>query len=119
MSRPKKEYPRTRRITIRVTELEYQTFLTEAEREKMTLAEYIRQRAIHNKTEVHYDINPINEDYKKLLIEHHKIGINLNQIAKHLNSGGTATPELIAELKEATHVILSEAKNPLVKPSTN
>ena len=101
MSRPKKEEPKNRRITIRVTETEYELFAEEAEKQKMTLAEYIRQRAIHNRTEVHYDINPINEDYKKLLIEHHKIGINLNQIARHLNTGGAVTEEILSEIRKA------------------
>ena len=111
MSRPKKEEPKNRRITIRVTETEYAIFTEEAEKQKMTLAEYIRQRVIHHKTETKYEISAGKEELKELLIEHHKIGINLNQIAKHLNSGGSATEEIVAEVRKAASVILSEAKN--------
>ena len=102
MARPKKKEPKTRRITIRVTETEYAIFTEEAEKQKMTLAEYIRQRVIHHKTETKYEITTGKEELKELLIEHHKIGINLNQIAKHLNAGGTATPELIKDIHRAT-----------------
>ena len=111
MARPKKKEPKEKRITIRLTNLEYQILSEEAEREHMTLAEYARNRIIHGKTETHYEISTGNKELKELLIEHHKIGINLNQIAKHLNSGGTATEEIVKEVREATSVILSEAKN--------
>lgn len=111
MSRPKKTEPKEKRITIRLTNLEYQIISEEAEREHMTLAEYARHRIIHGKTETHYEISTGKEELKELLIEHHKIGINLNQIAKHLNSGGIATPDLLRELRQATHVILSAAKD--------
>ena len=101
MSRPKKTDPRDHRITIRVTETEYSLFTEEAEKQNMTLAEYIRHRVIHHKTEIHYDIDNSIETQKALLREHHKIGINLNQIARHLNSGGAATEELRKEIRKA------------------
>ena len=99
MARPKKDEPRTRRITIRVTELEYQTFTELAEKQKMTLAEYVRQQVIHGKIETHYDIKTGEDELKELCKEFHKIGINLNQISRFLNTGGTSVMDMIKEIQ--------------------
>ena len=114
MSRPKKEDPKTKRITIRVTKTEYALFTEEAQKQNMTLAEYIRHRVIHHKTEIHYDIDKSMKTQKALLREHHKIGINLNQIAHHLNSGGAETEEIRKEIRKAISDLWS---NPNVIPS--
>lgn len=99
MARPKKEELKTRRITIRVTELEYQTFMELAKKQKMTLAEYVRQQAIHGKIETHYDIKAGEDELKELCREFHKIGINLNQISRFLNTGGTVGKDMIREIR--------------------
>lgn len=100
MARPKKEEPKTRRITIRVTELEYETFTELAEKQKMTLAEYVRQQVIHGKVETHYDIKTGEDELKELCREFHKIGINLNQISRFLNTGGTVGRDMIKEIRD-------------------
>lgn len=101
MARPKKEETMTKRITIRVTELEYQTFMEEAEKQKMTLAEYVRQQTIHGKIDVHYELKTGQDELKELCKEFHKIGINLNQISRFLNSGGTAGMDMKKEIQES------------------
>ena len=101
MSRPKKEEPKTKRITIRVTDLEYQTFTEEAQKQHITLAEYVRYQTIHGKLDIHYDIKTGQDELSDLCKEFHKIGINLNQIAKFLNSGGNTGQEMMEEIKES------------------
>jgi hypothetical protein len=80
--------------------------VTEAERElideKMkllgtaNLAAYLRKMAIDG-----YVINPDWTDVKAMTQEIQKIGVNLNQIAKRVNTFGSIYAEDIAELKEA------------------
>ena len=101
MSRPKKEESKNRRITIRLTDLEYGLFREASEKEKMSIAEYVRHRAICGKTETHYDLHVGNEEIKNTCEELHKIGINLNQISRFLNSGGTLTDEIRKEIRRA------------------
>lgn len=101
MSRPRKEEKRTRILNIRLTEMEYDLLKEEAESQKMPLSKYARHILTTKKVEVHYDPNPENDIHKALLREHHKIGINLNQIARHLNSGGAETEELKKEIRKA------------------
>lgn len=101
MARPKKEEPRNKRITIRLTDLEYELFQAESERERMSIAEYVRHRAVHGKTEVRYKLYTGNDETKQLCEEFHKIGINLNQISKFLNSGGTVTDEIKKDIRSA------------------
>jgi hypothetical protein len=81
-------------------------FVTEAERElideKMKLLDtdnlsaYMRKMAIDG-----YIINADWTDIKAMTAEIQKIGVNINQIAKRVNSFGSIYTEDIAELKEA------------------
>ena len=101
MARPKKEEPRNKRITIRLTDLEYEIFQEESDKEKMSIAEYVRHRAVHGKTEVRYKLSTGNDEMKQLCKEFHKIGINLNQISRFLNSGGKMTDEIRIDIRIA------------------
>ena len=101
MSRPKKEEKRTKVLNIRLTEMEYELLKEEAKSQNQPLSKYARHILTTKKVEIHYDLNPEDDTQKALLREHHKIGINLNQIARHLNSGGAETEELRKEIRKA------------------
>lgn len=102
MARPKKdkEYAKDHRVTVRFSEDEYNVISTNSGSAGMTVSEYIREQLSKGKVVATYKIVSDTESVKKLAEEYHKIGINLNQIAKHLNSGGEASEALVSEIKK-------------------
>ena len=56
---------------------------------------YLRKMAIDGYI-VNTDTTPLKKQYEEM----HKIGVNINQLAKVANTVGTATPQDIEELKE-------------------
>jgi hypothetical protein len=95
-------------------------FVTEAERElifeKMNLLQttnlsaYLRKMAIDG-----YVINADYTDIKKMTAEIQKIGVNVNQIARRVNTTGNAHAEDIAEVKEALAKIWRLQRSNLLK----
>ena len=87
---------RTVQIKFRVTEAERDLIL-----EKMKLvptrnmAAYLRKIAIDG-----YIIQTAHSDIKAMTAEIQKIGVNINQIAKKVNTTGDLYPEEMKELKE-------------------
>ena len=87
---------RTVQIKFRVTEAERDLIL-----EKMKLVPtrnmeaYLRKMAIDGYI-VNTDTTPLKKQYEEM----HKIGVNINQIAKKVNSTGDLYPEEKQELKE-------------------
>jgi hypothetical protein len=81
-------------------------FVTEAERdmiaEKMgllrtgNLSAYLRKMAIDG-----YIINTDATDVKKMTAEIQRIGVNVNQIARRVNTAGYATEQDLKEVREA------------------
>ena len=89
MSRPRKEKSEERgnRITIRLTDWELENLKSKSRKAKMSVSDFVREQ-IKNGTFV---ISKNNKSelakVSALTEEFHKIGINLNQIAHHLNGG--------------------------------
>ena len=102
MARPKKDknYAKDHRVTIRFPKDEFEVISTNSDSAQMTVSEYIREQLSKGKVIVEYKVVSDTESVKKLAEEYHKIGINLNQIAKHLNSGGSANDALVSEIKK-------------------
>lgn len=100
MARPKKNEKREKILNIRLTEIEYGLLKEEANHARIPISKYARHILQTKKTEVHYDLHTGDNDLKALCTEMHKIGINLNQIARHLNSGGASTKEMKTEITE-------------------
>lgn len=84
----------------RLTDQEKEEFVTLQHLYKMSQAELIRW-AVFNK-DIHFEIRQeeTQETRKKLLIQIGEIGNNLNQIARHLNSLGSATPTLTIDIMQ-------------------
>ena len=90
MARPKKEKElrHKHQIMLRLTDTEYEIVAENAKSANLPLAEYVRKQVIKQKVIEKYEIVADLPELKKLVAEFGKIGSNLNQIAKHFNSGG-------------------------------
>lgn len=100
MARPKKTITpiKEKRIMFRVTDELYEVIATEASSAKMTVSEYCRKVCIDKRLIVKKEVVFDSPELLSSLSNLGKIGSNLNQIAKHLNEGGTATAQLKQEL---------------------
>ncbi len=107
MARPKKQFPPVREkfIGFRVTEDLYETLANDAASANLSVSEYCRRLIVGRKVTyqipVIHDDNAIINEFKNI----NKMGNNMNQIARHLNQGGTMTDEIADDLKEAIRLI--------------
>lgn len=90
MARPKKdkELRHKHQIMLRLTDTEYEIVAENAKSANLPLAEYVRKQVMKQKVIAKYEIVADLSELKKLVAEFGKIGSNLNQIARHFNSGG-------------------------------
>lgn len=118
MARPPKNnnLKHSHRVYLRFTDTEYEILLHNAQAANMTLAEYIRNQVMNKKVTVKYEIVADIPELKKLIAEFGKIGSNLNQIARHFNSGGIHSQEMrkaidqsIARIYEMKYEVLKMA----------
>ena len=77
----KKDLPpaKTHRVTIRLTDVQYELITRRAEELNMSVAEYIRHQAVHGEVHVHYQVVADLPDIQKLVVQFSAIGNNLNQ----------------------------------------
>ena len=89
MARPKKEADarKSKRITIRLTETEYEVYKEFARRGGFTLSELIRLMMVNGKVSYRMPIVADMPQLKEITAQLAGIGNNLNQIARALNSG--------------------------------
>lgn len=102
-----KKQPKNRIANFRVTPDEYRQIETNAEREGLTFGSYLRTRAVETPT-TRAMRRPVVERVilSKLTAELGRSGNNLNQIARALNSGETATIDAIqAALAEHRQIL--------------
>ena len=90
MARPKKEKElrHKHQIMLRLTDTEYEIVAENAKSANLPLAEYVRKQVMKQKVIAKYEIVADLPELKKLIAEFGKTGSNLNQIARHFNSGG-------------------------------
>ena len=98
---------------LRFTDAEYERLSFHAEAARLPLAEYIRRQVTGKQVKVKYEIVADLPELKKLIAEFGKIGSNLNQIARHFNSGGIHSQEMqkairqgIADIYEMKYEVL-------------
>lgn len=119
MGRPKsdKNNERNKRVTIRFTDKELACIKAKAKEANVSISEYIREMVSKGKIEVHVDTGRSISDIKPLTEEFHKIGINLNQIAHHLNGKGEYTERLKRDLIKRADELrkLSDKTNDLLE----
>ncbi len=100
MARKKKEFPpvKERFIGFRVTEELYGIIENEAAQAKMSVSEYCRSLAINKRIILKKEFIFNSQELLSALSNLGKIGSNLNQIARHLNEGGSMNQEIKKEL---------------------
>lgn len=96
MARPKKteSEQKTHSFVVRLTNTQYAVIKNYADQLGMSMAEYLRHQAIHGKVNISYPIVASIPDLQKLTAEFGKIGSNLNQIARHFNTGGAQSKSI-------------------------
>ena len=99
--RRNKENKRTHIICLRLTDIELSVLEDRAEKCKMTRSDFIRNLIINRKLTPKYQIVIDGEEIKSLLAQYGKIGSNLNQIARHFNSGGERSLAMQEEIQQA------------------
>ena len=107
MARPRKqkELRRTHPVMLRFTDTEYERLLSLAESASLPLAEYIRKQVTGKQVKIKYEIVADLPELKKLIAEFGKIGSNLNQIARHFNSGGIHSQEMRKKIDQGYEVL--------------
>lgn len=90
MARPSKDRAKKYKniISMKLTDAEMEFLTKVASRANVSRSEYLRNLLLNKKMTPKYEVVVDIEDIKKLTAEYGKIGSNLNQIAKHFNSGG-------------------------------
>lgn len=118
MARPKKdkELQHKHQIMLRLTDTEYEIVSESAKATHLPLAEYVRKQIMKQKVVAKYEIVADLPELKKLVAEFGKIGSNLNQIARHFNSGGIHSQEMrkaidqsVARIYEMKYEVLKMA----------
>ena len=95
-----KNLMRSNIITLKLTDIELEVLNEAADITGLSRSEYVRklllEKQINHQIEVVADMN----DLRKLVSEYGKIGSNLNQIAKHFNSGGSQSRAIENEIHQ-------------------
>lgn len=89
-----RDLAKTKRVTVRLTEAQYDVLETDAQRSGRSLAGYIRSALLGKTPAVKYEIVYNSPKILEIFGNLGHISGNLNQIARHLNQGGEATEEL-------------------------
>ena len=118
MARPKKEkeLKRSHCAMLRFNDTEYEIIMENANGAGLPLAEFLRRQVMKGKVIAKYEIVADLPELKKLVAEFGKIGSNLNQIARHFNSGGIHSQEMrkaidqsVARIYEMKYEVLKMA----------
>ena len=95
-----KEMHRNHIVCLRLTDAEL-AFLNEAaDKSRLSRSEYLRKLILGKKVVMKYEVVADSDEIKKLAGEYGKIGSNLNQIAKHFNSGGDHSLTMEDEIRQ-------------------
>ena len=107
MGRPEKDtYERHRhKITVRLTEEQYELVESNAKKMGVTIAEYGRQQMVFGKVGVRYSISIPIEDAREITRLLANATANLNQIAKYFNMGGLRSKEVQEQINAAVESI--------------
>ena len=101
---------------LRLTDTEYEIISENAKAAALPLAEYARRLVMGKQVKIKYEIVADLPELKKFIAEFGKIGSNLNQVARHFNSGGIHSQEIkkainqgIADIYEMKYKVLKMA----------
>lgn len=98
-NKPKeKELKHAVRITLRLTEDEYEMLKEDALQAKMGVAVFARSIVVQRNVTINYKIVADMEDVRSIGRELHAIGNNLNQIAQYFHTGGARSEYILQEI---------------------
>ena len=109
MARPKKDESlrKGKQISIRFSETDYTKIAESAKKQNTTVTDYLRDRSVHGKVETTLQIIADPEEVKKAARELSGILINLQQISKYYNTGGTYSQAMQDAIRGATDDVLT------------
>ena len=107
MGRPEKDTNEQHRhkVTVRLTEEQYELVESNAKRMGITVAEYGRQQMVFGKVDVRYSISIPIEEAREITRLLANATANLNQIAKYFNMGGLRSKEVQEQINTAVESI--------------
>ena len=109
MARPKKDESlrKGKQISIRFSEAEYTKITELAKKQNTTVTDYLRDHSVHGKVQTTFQIIADPEEVKKAARELSGILVNLQQISKYYNTGGTYSQAMQDAICGATDDVLT------------
>ena len=103
MTRPKKEqgYAKDVRITLRLSQAEFEFISNHATATKVTVSEFCRTQILDKEVTIRYEVVADMKEIKNLAKEMNAIGNNLNQIARYFHEGGNDSVLVREEINRA------------------
>lgn len=94
------KFKRNTVITLRLTEIELAILDKACDNSGLSRSDYLRNLIMNNTPQIHFEVVADMDILRKLVGEYGKIGSNLNQIAKHFNSGGERSLMMEDEIRQ-------------------
>ena len=94
------KFKRSNVITLRLTEIEMITLDKACDNTGLSRSDYLRNLIMNNTPKIHFEVVADMDILRKIVGEYGKIGSNLNQIAKHFNSGGERSLMIEDEIRQ-------------------
>ena len=109
MARPKKDESLRKRkqISIRFSEADYAKIAESAKKQNTTVTDYLRNRSVHGTVDTTFQIIANPEEVKKAARKLNGILVNLQQISKYYNTGGTYSQAMQHAIRGATNSVLT------------
>ena len=109
MARPRKDESlrKGKQISIRFSETDYAKIAESAKRQNTTVTNYLRDHSVHGKVEMTFQIIADPEEVKKAARELSGILVNLQQISKDYNTGGTYSQAMQDAIRGAIYSVLA------------
>ena len=87
-------------ITLKLTDAELELLDHSAKILGLSRSEFLRKSFLEKDIQLRYEVVADMDELRKLVSEYGKIGSNLNQIAKHFNSGGSQSRAIENEIHQ-------------------
>ena len=99
------EHMKDRRVTIRLTDAEYEIMKRYAKEAGTTVSEYMRQMILKGSVSISYEMVVSMPELKAMARDLEGACNNLNQIAKYFHTGGTRSREIQMDINACISAI--------------
>ena len=109
MARPRKDESlrKGKQISIRFSETDYAKIAESAKKQNTTVTDYLRNRSVHGTVDTTFQIIANPEEVKKAARKLNGILVNLQQISKYYNTGGTYSQAMQDAIRGAINSVLA------------